>query len=1181
MRALYPLALSLAIFGSAAGAQQNSDRDYLTALLEDNLSGAGRQVTITGFTGALSSVASIDTLTIADDQGIWLSLHGVALDWSRAALLRGEISVNALTAKEIVLDRIPLTPQSTLPSPEAGQFQLPELPVSIDIGRLAADRIVIGKAVLGQAIEAELDAALSLIDGEGVIDLTLQRKDSGPDGLLALDARYSNADQRLSIDLNAQEGAGGVATTLLGLPNAPAVGLKIIGNGPFSDFSADVSLITDNTPRLTGKVQLLGKQGDATTFTANLGGDLAPLFVPEYAAFFGNRIDLNLNGARWPDGRIDLNRLSVNAAAISLNGNASLLADGLPIEVKLNGEIRHPDGKPVLLPLTTALPVRVGGVELMVQYDGRENAGWTADFQITDFDRADFRAKTLALRGTGRIGRDNSFDASVDVDAAGLVPTDPAIAQALGDRVKGAFDLNWRQGDLSLSISKLALQGADFQLTGQGAIEGLDTALQASGELTATFDDLARLSGLAGRPLSGAATITATGKVAALTGAFDVVANVSGRDLGLGVDQIDRALKGETTLVTSVARTTDGTELRSFSLRGAAFSGDAVGRFASDGSDVDATFDATDLSVLGAGYRGSAKGSARLLGTFSKGELTVKAQANGLAVGQKEADILLRGNSALDLIFDLKDGDLKHGGAVVLRSARIDNPQVQATALGSPNSAGQSFDLKARLANLAVLLPEFPGSLTVSGRAIKQANSLGLEMNAVGPGGIDAAVKGVISLETGQANMTLNGRAQAALANAFISPRSLSGATTFDLRLIGPVALSNLTGTARISGGRLADPNLGFALKDIAGTANLRGELADVRLTSNVTSGGTIEADGTVGLGAPYSSDIGIKVKSVTLRDPNLYQSTLTGELSLRGPIRGGAQVSGRIALSDTELRVPSTGFGSDGGLPDLRHVNEPAPVRETRARANQIGGEGAASNSGQGQGYGLDIVVSAPKRLFIRGRGLDAELGGELRLLGTTTDVSPSGSFTLFRGRLNLLGKRLDLTEAVLQMQGELVPFVRIVADTQTDTAVVGIVIEGPATNPVVAFTSSPELPEEEVLAQLLFGQNLQTLSPLQALQMANAVATLAGRGGEGIVGRLRRGFGLDNLDVKTDADGTASLTAGKYLSETVYSEVTVDQVGKSQINLNLDISKDIKLRARAGSDGESGVGVFLEKDY
>ena len=38
--------------GSAWG--QTDDRDYLTAFLEDTLSDAGRQVTVTGFAGALS-----------------------------------------------------------------------------------------------------------------------------------------------------------------------------------------------------------------------------------------------------------------------------------------------------------------------------------------------------------------------------------------------------------------------------------------------------------------------------------------------------------------------------------------------------------------------------------------------------------------------------------------------------------------------------------------------------------------------------------------------------------------------------------------------------------------------------------------------------------------------------------------------------------------------------------------------------------------------------------------------------------------------------------------------------------------------------------------------------------------------------------------------------------------------
>ena len=54
------------------GHAQTDDRDYLTAFLEDSLSGAGRKVVVTGFAGALSSQASLTELTIADDAGVWL-----------------------------------------------------------------------------------------------------------------------------------------------------------------------------------------------------------------------------------------------------------------------------------------------------------------------------------------------------------------------------------------------------------------------------------------------------------------------------------------------------------------------------------------------------------------------------------------------------------------------------------------------------------------------------------------------------------------------------------------------------------------------------------------------------------------------------------------------------------------------------------------------------------------------------------------------------------------------------------------------------------------------------------------------------------------------------------------------------------------------------------------------------
>ena len=65
------LIVPVALFPLGALAQQD-DRDYLTALLEDNLSTADQQVTITGFKGALSSRATMDKLAISDAEGAWL-----------------------------------------------------------------------------------------------------------------------------------------------------------------------------------------------------------------------------------------------------------------------------------------------------------------------------------------------------------------------------------------------------------------------------------------------------------------------------------------------------------------------------------------------------------------------------------------------------------------------------------------------------------------------------------------------------------------------------------------------------------------------------------------------------------------------------------------------------------------------------------------------------------------------------------------------------------------------------------------------------------------------------------------------------------------------------------------------------------------------------------------------------
>jgi translocation and assembly module TamB len=279
---------------------------------------------------------------------------------------------------------------------------------------------------------------------------------------------------------------------------------------------------------------------------------------------------------------------------------------------------------------------------------------------------------------------------------------------------------------------------------------------------------------------------------------------------------------------------------------------------------------------------------------------------------------------------------------------------------------------------------------------------------------------------------------------------------------------------------------------------------------------------------------------------------------------------------------VPSTGLTSIGDIPPINHIGATRPVISTRRKAgieNEAAGDDPTATGGAG--FGLNVRVNAPNRIFIRGRGLDAEVGGGLTLTGTTKRIISAGRFDLLRGRLSILGQRFDLVEGSTQFQGDLVPYIRFVSATETSTGEVRVVVDGPANEPSVRFESTPEAPQDEVLAQLLFGRSVTEISPFQALQLASAVAELAGRGGVGVISTLREGFGLDDLDVTTTDSGATAVRAGKYISENVYSDVTAASDGNAEVSLNIDITGNLKGKATLGSDGNGGIGIFFEKDY
>lgn len=1169
------LALAAPVTAPVAAVAQEDDRSYLTAFLEDNLSGAGRKVTITGFTGALSSRATIQQMTIADDQGVWITLDNVVLDWSRSALLSGAVIVNELTADTITLDRLPQTAEDgSLPTAEATPFALPELPVSVDIGKVEAARIVLGAPILGEPVEATLSAAVHLADGDGTAKLLLARTDDGPAAKIALDAAYSNLTATLTLALDAQEAAGGLLARKLDLPGAPAAGLSLKGEGTLDDFAATFRLESDGEERLAGPITLKGDGQGNRSFATDLSGNPAPLFLPGYAEFLGNRLGLAVQGTRFADGRLVLDRMDLAAQSLTLTGRLALAADGLPEVIDVSGRIAAADGGPVLLPLSGEVQTRISGAELALTFDAAAGSAWMGHVLVSGLDRKDFSANHFALTGAGTIDRQAGqpgVDGTLGFAASGLAAADAALAQALGAEVTGNAGFAWRSGGTGLDLPRFEISGADYGASAALRFGGLDSDLSAEGWVKLVAKDLSRFSALAGRPLGGAGTVRTEGRLAALTGAFDVALDVQGQGLKTGVAEADRLLSGAATITAAIRRDETGITLRNLTAAAKSLALSASGTLVSSGGNLKGRIDWADLGDLGGTYGGGLGADFTFAGTAGNATLTLDGDGRGLRIGQTEVDRLIGGASRLAATLRLADG------AVLVQSLDLAAPNLGATVTGEGTDG--TLRVNGRIRDLALIAPEFPGPLTLTGTLRPLGSAFRADLRLNGPAGIDTRVAGTLGATP---DLTISGTASAAVANGFTDPVTLAGALRYDLALRGGWAPGNASGRVTLSGGRVAVPARGLSLERVALAADLSGGTVRLTVTADTSRGGGLRVAGPVGLTAPYAADLDIRLDGVKLRDPELYETQLDGQLSLSGPLLGAAQLSGRIALGPTELRVPSTGFATAADLELVSNVKDSAEVRATRARA----GVGSGSNAGGGGSSGtpdwrVNLAIDAPNRVFVRGRGLDAELGGTILVGGSLRALVPSGGLDLIRGRLDILGKRLTLSAASLVLEGDFVPYLRVVASNTTEDVTSIVSITGPASAPEVTFSSDPEMAQEEVLAWLLFGRGLDTISAFQAAQLASAVATLAGKGGEGIVGRLRKGFGLDDLDISTDSSGSAAVSAGKYISEKVYTELSVGQNGNTRINLNLDVRPGVTVKGRVDSDGDSGLGIYLEKDY
>ena len=603
------------------------------------------------------------------------------------------------------------------------------------------------------------------------------------------------------------------------------------------------------------------------------------------------------------------------------------------------------------------------------------------------------------------------------------------------------------------------------------------------------------------------------------------------------------------------------------------------------------------LDAKGAIFRGQAValGSAKLTAKGPVSHLPYQVQADG-AVAHAPLKLTGSGVFAADAHGYQVDfqgsGQLRRQDFHTLEAARLRMADDQQSAhlnlsLGGGSAVfdgqetGGAAQVKARFTgvDLAFLSEDFTGrfdaDLEMEGKgkdlhgalqaAVKDAHSrdakaglsLGGDLNAVlannhltvrsellGGQGLKASTNFVLPVDAGAAPLHLavvrdkpmsahfdaDGEIQP-LWDLFLGgERSLGGLLVAKFDVTGTVADPKITGRADLTAGRFDDYPTGLKLRDATLGAALNTDVIAVdKFSASDTQKGSISGSGEISLARGGASNLLLKATNFRLVDNDTAQADTTGNVTVVRGADGKVRITGALEVVKGEINAAAK---TSPDIPTVEVVekNRPFNLQE------QLQSPPAAQ-----PGIGLDVSLTAPRGILVKGRGLNLDMSLDAKVSGASDKPILSGEAKVVRGDYEFGGQRFTFDDRGTVTLSNDPRFIRLnlIATRDDPNLTAVITISGTAAKPQIDLSSTPTLPKDEILSQVLFGTSAAQLSPLQAAQLASALTALASGGGFDVIGGIRSFARLDRLALVGGGTEGVSVAGGKYIGDKFYVEV------------------------------------------
>ncbi|MDP3533669.1 MAG: translocation/assembly module TamB domain-containing protein [Alphaproteobacteria bacterium] len=400
----------------------------------------------------------------------------------------------------------------------------------------------------------------------------------------------------------------------------------------------------------------------------------------------------------------------------------------------------------------------------------------------------------------------------------------------------------------------------------------------------------------------------------------------------------------------------------------------------------------------------------------------------------------------------------------------------------------------------------------------------------------------------------------------------LEGTIQGSLKLAGLISDPNATGKISLLKGYYENAQFGTILDDIrCDIVAKNSELLLDNLSAIDQKKGEMKGKGKISLKDSFPYNFNVVFNDYQIVNNDDADVKAFANLVFSGQKNQKSNLSGNVDINRAKIKIPEK---IHQGVDDFFEEDDYC----------------AENQSHNASMLNLDLKVDLKNPLILSGFGLESEWLGACRVNGDVFKPRIKGALKVQKGDFSLFGTKFALTKGNVYFDGsdKLMPDLYILTESKSSDLIAKLNITGSVDAPKIELTSSPELPQEEIVSRLLFKHGTANLNPMQALKLGTMLNKINGKKLPLFeqFEKIQNILGLDTFELDTsDEDGKGPspiLKAGSKITDKIKVSVEEDLKNrKTHGKLQVELTPHINLETGVSNDLQGNVGVFGKWDY